>query len=288
MYWRNHTIGAMKRNGKFCFRVGGLYWCRRNSAPQIGPLRQNYFEVCVRLESAAQWCDDVINGEKQHVPFPNVAWKRPGKEVVTRHHLRDVLAFSYPEETMREFFRIGMEPAENCRAFTMTPEIERLVLELRGLIYHLYTPGVPDRVDWTCFQLYKNLLAVEKTERENRETIIRNLFMWLQTHYDKPVDMTELAQKNGMSRTKFYVKWKKTFSVSPVQYQLDCKLEAAAMLLRQTPLPIAGIVRNVHFSGVYAFHKRFLQKYGMTPGAYRKAHLNDYAFPDGEIPPDSQ
>jgi AraC-like DNA-binding protein len=279
MNWSNWTIGEMPRESAFRFRVSGLHYCRRLIMPQIGPVRRNNFEVSIRLESEAEWCEDTTNGELQKVRFPNVAWKRPGGEMITRSPLpRDTLAFHYSAEIMREFFRIGMEPAVNCRAFVMTPAIEHLVSELRKLICNLYTPGVPDRIDWTCFQLYKNLLLEQKPEPEQTATVIRNISMWIQTHYDEPIDMSQLAKNNSMSHTKFYAEWKKVFDISPTQYVIECKLEAAAQRLLLTGLAISKIVREVNFSGVYAFHKRFFKKYGMTPAEYRKKHADDPLF----------
>ena len=44
----------------------------------------------------------------------------------------------------------------------------------------------------------------------------------------------------------------------------------AARSLRETGVPISEIVKDVRFAGEYMFYRRFRQKYGMTPGEYRR------------------
>ena len=281
MNWSNRTIEKMKRENDFRFQIAQLHFCHRRTIPLNTPPRGKMFEICIRLESEAEWCTDTINGEPQKIRFPNVAWKRPGGEVIIRSpQPRDTIAFQYSEEVMRDFFKIGMEPSANCTTFILSPEIESLIQKLRKLVYKLYSPGITDQIDWVCFQLYKLLLEVPKGRvcRESPATIIRNVSMWLQTHYDEPIDMTRLAENNGMSHARFYAEWKKIFPVSPLQYILDLKLEAAAQSLIQTGKSISEIVREVHFSNPYAFHKRFCQRYGVTPGEYRKQYAGKPLF----------
>ena len=160
MNWSNRTIEKMKRENAFRFQIAQLHFCHHRIIPQSTPPRGKMFEICIRLESEAEWCTDTINGEPQKVRFPNVAWKRPGGEIIIRSpQPRDTIAFQYSEEIMRDFFRIGMEPAVNCNTFILSPEIESLIQKLRKLIYKLYSPGIPDQIDWVCFQLYRELFS---------------------------------------------------------------------------------------------------------------------------------
>jgi len=45
---------------------------------------------------------------------------------------------------------------------------------------------------------------------------------------------------------------------------------AAATLLEETRLPITQIAANIGFGGVDAFHRKFKEKYGLTPVRYRE------------------
>ena len=274
MYWNNWTIGTMKRESSFRFRVSGLHYCRHHMLPEHhGPFRNPIFEICIRLDSDSKWCEDTINGERLHIPYPHVAWKLPGEETIIRSsRQRDNIAFHYTPEIMEEFFRIGMKPACNANTIVMNEPLTRLIADLRKLISNLYSPGAPDRIDWVCFQLYKTLLEIplpEENTSSGSETIIRNISMWLQTHYDEPVDICALARDHGMSHAKFYVEWRKVFPISPVQYVLEKRLETASHFLRYTDLSIEKIIREIHFSNAYTFHKRFRAKFGMTPAQYR-------------------
>ena len=89
-------------------------------------------------------------------------------------------------------------------------------------------------------------------------------------HFAENVSIDEVAAANGMSRAAFFKAWKKNFDVTPSQYVIDLRLEAAARSLRETSVPISEIVKDVRFAGEYMFYRRFRQKYGMTPGEYRR------------------
>ena len=93
----------------------------------------------------------------------------------------------------------------------------------------------------------------------------------MQIHFAEPIDLDSIAYRNGFSRALFYRKWKMLFNVSPMQYILNLKLEAAKRLLTETNMSVTSIIQEINYSGTTAFHKRFTQKYGMTPNQFRKS-----------------
>ena len=104
---------------------------------------------------------------------------------------------------------------------------------------------------------------------------IRNISLWFRTHFAERIDFDEVAAANRMSHDRFYKLWKKNFDMSPNQFLIDLRLEAAARRLRESRLPVSEIVREVHFAGEYMFYRRFRAKFGMTPGAYRERREED-------------
>ncbi len=59
---------------------------------------------------------------------------------------------------------------------------------------------------------------------------------------------------------------------SPSQYINRLRLEEAAERLRDSSEPIADVGFAVGFNNLNYFHRRFRERYGHTPNAYRKAH----------------
>ena len=91
-------------------------------------------------------------------------------------------------------------------------------------------------------------------------------------HFNEKFSIEELAKRYGMSRSKFYMLWKNNFDVSPVQYILDLRLQAAAKFLQKTPFPVRRIAGEVGFCSTDNFHHKFKAKYSMTPAEYRKQY----------------
>ena len=108
---------------------------------------------------------------------------------------------------------------------------------------------------------------------KTREAVIRNISAWLRMHYAENIFIDDVAAAYGLSHTHFFREWRKVFDVSPLQYILDTRLEAAAWYLSTTTLPVSQIVGEVNFSGTTKFYRRFFRKYGMTPEAYRKMSM---------------
>ncbi len=274
MEWLSYDIRKINRLGTFPFQVKMLYFSHNHTVDvKYGTTPDDMLEFSNRLEPRDSVCSDVINSHPIRESFPNLVWKKPGGE--HRFHIdrpRDAISFGYPAERIEDFRKLGLYPDLDSMSFSLTPEIEHLANEYRKLCLQLYTPGVADQIDWTCFQLYREILysGLLKPGSHDDTEKIRNLAVWLQVHYSEPIDLDELARSNGFSRAAFFRKWKQVFRISPVQYILDLKLAAATRFLEETNMAVAAIVREVNFSGTTAFHKRFAQQYGMTPDQYRK------------------
>lgn len=99
---------------------------------------------------------------------------------------------------------------------------------------------------------------------------IKEAALYMLHHYDQAVNCDDIAARFGFSHAVFFREWKKYFDVSPSNYILEYRLQEAARRLAQTDIPVSTIVREVHFSGVTAFYKKFKEHYGMTPDFFRK------------------
>lgn len=275
MEWFNHDIADIPRQEKFPFRVVMLYVCgdlvlTRNTRR----MPEDSFEVSIRLTGDAPVCGDTANGTSVNVPWPNAAFKLPGSVWQHDGSARDTVAFAFPAEVLELLRKLGMYPAAPCKAFVMTPEIETLILRFRKMRTRLYSPGVADEIDWLCFRLYRELFfsnTFTSPASEDREKI-KNISLWLQVHLPENFSMEDIARTHGFSRASFFRKWKEVFDVSPLQYILDLRIEAAARLLRETDMNIDAVCRHVNFSGLSAFYRRFAEKYASTPETYRRKY----------------
>ena len=271
MEWLNFDIGHILREDKFPFRVIMLYTCSNMVLKQIArKMPSDRFEVNIRLTSEDAICTDILNGKVCNQPFPNVICKLPDLIYQGRGGARSTIAFAYSAETLKQFEMLGMIPEILCCSFSMTPRISTLVAEFHKLRTELYSPGVADRIDWICFQLFRELYFKDRENAGDDREKIKNISLWFQLHYNKSFNIEEIARAHGYSRASFFRKWKETFDVTPVQYLIDLKLKAAAKLLAESTESISGIASQINFSGLSAFYRRFAEKYGCTPDIYRK------------------
>ena len=275
MRWTNHDIAQIHRIGKFPFRVSMLFFCMNIREERCSEqIPEDGFEFSIRLNSENRICHDIINGNEISEPYPHIVWKKPGKkQILTMPAGRETISFAYPLKTLDAFRYLGMQPEHDSKAFYLTKEIKQLIYNFRQLCRHLYSPGAADQIDWTCFQLYREIFfahAEQQMESITEMERIKNISIWFQLHYHENINLDEIALANGFSRATFFRKWKAIFPHTPAQYILKLRLETAAKLLRETNLPIYSIVREVNFSGLTAFHQRFRELYGTTPAQFRK------------------
>ncbi len=271
----NIDIANLPRESDFAFRLDGIYTCRNLIISESSRIWDG-FEVCIRLRAANEYCDDLMNGELLHLAFPHVALKRPGTRVVMySSQPRDVISFWYSPEVFAIFADQRLLPPESAWEFELNSDFRCLIAEFRQLSGHLYTPGAAERMDWTCFKLYRELLAARRQRAVpiSDSARIRNIAAYLTLNYNTLPNLDEVARRYGMSHATFFRKWQKFFPMTPIQYVLDLKLEEAARQLRLTALSINEIVKAVHFSGPSVFYRRFREKFGVSPEAYRSGNM---------------
>ena len=274
MQYLELDVSQLKRNSPFPYPLWKVFYCQGLSLQTgIHPIPKNYFEVCLRLESEAPVCNDIINGEEIHASYPHAVWKMPMEFTVPRDNCRrNVLAFIYHPKSLNSFRRAGLVPEASCLPFVMNTEIAFLTEKFIRLINDLYSPGVADQLDWLGFSLIKEVLLAgeNRQEPQSMEQKIKNIALWLKNHCAEDLDFHALVKLYNLNYTQFYREWNRYIGMTPYQYVIQSRLEAAADLLKLTGLPVFKIIETVNFSGAYAFYRRFEQKYGMTPDQYRK------------------
>ena len=273
-----YDMSKRKREYNFPFQVHGVYYCWEwtPSMAASGKIRTDIIEIAIRLRSSAgNRCHDELNGKTCDIGFPHVLIKRPGDSVkITQLAPRDTVSFQYPASCIEELQKLDMLPDRDMWEINLTAEIESLLKKFQHCLYAFYASEVPDKLDWICFQLLRELSHNQLASCENENTVIKNASAWLQMHFNEKFTVEEIAQRYGMSRSNFYMIWKNNFEISPIQYVLELRLQAAAALLQETPFSISRISDEVGFCSTDNFHHKFKAKYGITPAEYRKQYRN--------------
>ena len=122
-------------------------------------------------------------------------------------------------------------------------------------------------------------LSRSPSERDRRR--IAEALRRIATESHETFTLAGLAAAAGMSPYHFLRTFRQVAGVTPHQFLLLRRLQAAADKLRSTGRPIAEIAYDSGFGDLSSFNRRFRRVMGMTPGAYRRARITPPWLPAG-------
>lgn len=97
---------------------------------------------------------------------------------------------------------------------------------------------------------------------------------WLQQHYNKPVQIADMARQFGLSVRSLNRRFKSATNTTPVQFLQTLRLEQAKELLKQSNLVISEIADTVGYQDSSYFTELFKKSNAMTPNEYRQLVRN--------------
>lgn len=93
---------------------------------------------------------------------------------------------------------------------------------------------------------------------------------YMADHLAERISLQKLSEESGLGKYSLCRGFKKETGMSPVQFLTSMRIERAKKLLRESPLSVSLISREVGFNDLSNFIKYFKQLTGFTPTAYRK------------------
>lgn len=96
---------------------------------------------------------------------------------------------------------------------------------------------------------------------------------YMETHYDCPITLGELAELACMSKRNFSRVFRKTMGYTPINYLTHLRLAKAADLLPQRQMNITQIAFHVGFQDSNYFTRQFHNIFGVSPRHYRNEKL---------------
>jgi AraC-like DNA-binding protein len=98
---------------------------------------------------------------------------------------------------------------------------------------------------------------------------VRELKKYLDSHIEKKVNLENFCRKHGRSSGHMIRQFKEFFGLSPYDYLMRKRIEAARLMLRHSDLLIKEIAARLQFSDQYYFSNYFKKKTGMSPARYK-------------------
>lgn len=96
----------------------------------------------------------------------------------------------------------------------------------------------------------------------------------LRAHYDQPLRVSEVAARAGLSEDSFERLVRRVYHLTPRQFLIKLRLEAAVRLLHEPGRSIAEVAHACGYSDHSAFTRKFRTMTGISPQAYRERVLS--------------
>ena len=162
-------------------------------------------------------------------------------------------ASSVPSE-IEDYIKIMMKLMER-------PQNEELCLQLNSLARLVLSLSFWRKQEESMSEMEKRMDSVE---------------YYIRCNYARPLKLTHVAEKFGISYPNFRRLWKKRFSASPHRLIMELRNAEAKELLQTTNLPIGSIAERTGFDEQRYFARFFRTINGISPSAYRYSSRNDY------------
>lgn len=124
--------------------------------------------------------------------------------------------------------------------------------------------------------LFMNLSAFADTINQSHpnqyeQHLVFSVLKYIETYY-KNGTLAEISAE--LRQPTYYVSrlLKKYINANFKELLQQRKLQQAAWLLSQTPLPVDVIMSNIGYDNSSYFYRKFREKYGCSPRSYRKLH----------------
>ncbi len=99
---------------------------------------------------------------------------------------------------------------------------------------------------------------------------IVKMLEWLEETDTSSANVTEWAERLGISTAYLYELFRKQTGTSPQTYLLECKLDKAKAYLRETNMPVTEIAYRLGFSSLHYFARLFSKYVQETATQYRQ------------------
>lgn len=118
-------------------------------------------------------------------------------------------------------------------------------------------------------ELYHSLSSMDKLMEEWPESVISAVLV-AKNYYQEDIGLDQMSEAAGLSRYHFTRLFKKTTTLTPIQYLTKIRVTKASELLLHTKYSLDEIAELVGYKNANYLNKVFRKLTGMSPGQVRK------------------
>lgn len=120
-----------------------------------------------------------------------------------------------------------------------------------------------------CSEFHKN---AEYKERKNKETVLTQIFVFIEENLSGDCSLTNLARQTGYTYSYLSREFKKNTGISFNKYVNIHRINAACHMLRSITKPIIECAFECGYKSLRSFNMNFKAVTGITPSEYIRNH----------------
>ena len=105
---------------------------------------------------------------------------------------------------------------------------------------------------------------------DNSSDIMDEILLYIHTNYSEKISLSSLVEHFNLNRTTINDMFRKATGESVISYLIKLRINASAMMLRDTGIPINEIGYRVGFHDISHFSRTFKKTIGCSPSQYRR------------------
>ncbi|MFG6177876.1 helix-turn-helix domain-containing protein [Halomonas sp. THAF12] len=164
----------------------------------------------------------------------------------------------------------------NSETLMSDPVLRAAILELVQLV----TRGVGNRLDQE-HALYRVATALVQRAGQcqpggparRADALLLRAKDYILAHLADDVSLDDISQAAHLSKYHFLRLFRQQFGITPHQYVLNCRINAARSALEAGAVP-SDVAIRFGFADLSHFNRRFKRIYGMTPHQYQRSVIN--------------
>jgi len=120
--------------------------------------------------------------------------------------------------------------------------------------------------------IYTDTESNNKFEVVKLSSDINEIVLYLHTNYERKISIEELTEEFHINRTTLADKFNSATGMPVMEYLIKLRVKMAAIMLKDTALPIAEIAYRVGFNDITHFGRMFKKHMAYSPSEYRKKY----------------
>jgi AraC-like DNA-binding protein len=139
-----------------------------------------------------------------------------------------------------------------------------------------HSPSSPEikSAVWSLIALWSDSDKTENSPAAKAPSYLKKAKEHIEQNATKDVSIADLSKEFGVSPSYFRKEFKRYFALSPKEYSLQCRLDAACNYLETGELNVSEVSRILSFSCPAYFSRLFKEKKGVSPLEFMKKSRN--------------